>query len=126
MCVGRAYQFFASQKYQSGFNANSLAQTFALIYEHSSIDGANSHSGNRMFFSNWANKRTAIHILKTLADHRNLPVQQPKPDDGSGKSDVTGCEDHLSAEISTCRGRLIPGLVARRQAENGLMGKQQI
>ena len=72
-CVDRSYPFFASQKsIKSGFGANSLAQTFALIYEGAGVQGASSHSGRRTFLTNLANKGTAIHILKTLAGHRSI------------------------------------------------------
>ena len=39
----------------------------ALLFE-----GASSHSGRRNFLTNLANKGTAIHILKTPADHRSI------------------------------------------------------
>ncbi len=72
-CVDRGYPFFASQKsIKAGFNANSLAQTFALLYEGAGLEGASSHSGRRTFLTNLANKGTAIHILKTLAGHRSI------------------------------------------------------
>ena len=72
-CVDRSYPFFASQKsIKAGFNANSLAQTFALLYERAGLEGASSHSGRRTFLTNLANKGTAIHILKTLAGHRSI------------------------------------------------------
>ena len=72
-CVDRSYPFFASQKsIKVGFNANSLAQTFALLYERAGMEGASSHSGRRTFLTNLANKGTAIHILKTLAGHRSI------------------------------------------------------
>ena len=72
-CVDRSYPFFASQKsVKSGFSANSLAQTFALLYEGAGIEGASSHSGRRTFLTTLANKGTAIHILKTLAGHRSI------------------------------------------------------
>ena len=72
-CVDRSYPFFASQKsIKSGFGANSLAQTFALLYEGAGVEGASSHSGRRTFLTNLANKGTAIHILKTLAGHRSI------------------------------------------------------
>jgi integrase/recombinase XerD len=71
--IDRSYPFFASQKsVKSGFSANSLAQTFALLYEGADIEGASSHSGRRTFLTNLANKGTAIHILKTLAGHRSI------------------------------------------------------
>ena len=73
MCVDRSYPFFASQKsIRAGFNANSLAQTFALLYEGAGLEGASSHSGRRTFLTSLANKGTAIHILKTLAGHRSI------------------------------------------------------
>ena len=72
-CVDRNYPFFASQKsIKAGFNANSLAQTFALLYEGAGLEGASSHSGRRTFLTNLANKGTAIHLLKTLAGHRSI------------------------------------------------------
>ena len=72
-CVDRSYPFFASQKsMKAGFGANSLAQAFALLYEGAGVEGASSHSGRRTFLTNLANKGTAIHILKTLAGHRNI------------------------------------------------------
>ena len=72
-CVDRRYPFFASQKsVKAGFSANSLAQTFALLYEGAGLEGASSHSGRRTFLTNLANKGTAIHILKTLAGHRSI------------------------------------------------------
>jgi integrase/recombinase XerD len=57
---------------KAGFNANSLAQTFALLYEGAGLEGASSHSGRRTFLTNLANKGTAIHILKALAGHRSI------------------------------------------------------
>jgi len=72
-CVDRSYPFFASQKsMKSGFGANSLAQTVALLYEGTGVEGASSHSGRRTFLTNLANKGTSIHILKTLAGHRSI------------------------------------------------------
>ena len=72
-CVDRSYPFFASQKsVRAGFGANSLAQTFALLYAGAGLEGASSHSGRRTFLTNLANKGTAIHILKTLAGHRSI------------------------------------------------------
>ncbi len=72
-CVDRSHPFFASQKsIKSGFSANSLAQTFALLYRAAGIEGASSHSGRRSFLTSLANQGTAIHILKTLAGHRSI------------------------------------------------------
>jgi len=72
-CVDRGCPFFASQKsIRAGFNANSLAQTFALLYAGAGLEGASSHSGRRTFLTSLANKGTAIHILKTLAGHRSI------------------------------------------------------
>jgi len=71
--VNNSYPFFASQKsIKDGFSANSLAQTFAALYEGAGLEGATSHSGRRSFLTNLANKGTAIHILKTLAGHRSI------------------------------------------------------
>ena len=72
-CIERNYPFFASQKsVKGGFSANSLSQTFALLYEGAGLEGASSHSGRRTFLTNLANKGTAIHLLKTLAGHRSI------------------------------------------------------
>jgi len=72
-CVERSYPFFASQKsVKAGFSANSLSQTFALLYAGAGLEGSSSHSGRRTFLTNLANKGTAIHILKTLAGHRSI------------------------------------------------------
>ncbi len=72
-CVDRSYPFFASQKsIKAGFNANSLAQTFAQLYAGAGLDGASSHSGRRTFLTNLANQGIAIHLLKTLAGHRSI------------------------------------------------------
>lgn len=72
-CVDRTYPLFASQKsIKRGFSANSLSQTLTQIYQAAGIDGASSHSGRRSFLTNLANKGTAIHLLKTLAGHRNI------------------------------------------------------
>ena len=72
-CVDRSYPFFARQKsIQLGFNANSLAQAFALIYEGAGVEGASRHSGRRTFLTNLATKGTAIYILKMLAGHRSI------------------------------------------------------
>ncbi len=72
-CVERNYPFFASQKsIKAGFSANSLSQTFALLYEGAGLEGASSHSGRRTFLTNLANRGTAIHLLKALAGHRSI------------------------------------------------------
>jgi integrase/recombinase XerD len=72
-CVDRSYPFFASQKsVKSGFSANSLAQTFTLLYRAAGVEGASSHSGRRSFLTKLANQGTAIHLLKVLAGHRSI------------------------------------------------------
>ncbi len=72
-CLDKAYPLFASQKsVKSGFSANSLSQTLTQLYVSAGIEGATSHSGRRSFLTNLANKGTAIHLLKTLAGHRNI------------------------------------------------------
>ena len=62
----------AKKSVKAGFSANSLSQTFALLYEGAGLEGASSHSGRRTFLTNLANKGTAIHLLKTLAGHRSI------------------------------------------------------
>lgn len=49
-CVDLSYPFFASQKsVRTGFSANSLTQTFTLLYEGAELEGISSHSGRRTF-----------------------------------------------------------------------------
>jgi len=62
---------FYTQK-QAGFSANSLTQYFFYLYRSVGLEGASSHSGRRSFLTGLANKGTAIHILKSLAGHRNI------------------------------------------------------
>ena len=62
---------FYTQK-QAGFSANSLTQYFFYLYRAVGLEGASSHSGRRSFLTGLANKGTAIHILKSLAGHRNI------------------------------------------------------
>lgn len=68
-----SYPLFYSQKSaREGFSPNSMTQMVGLIYKGAGIDGATSHSGRRSFLTNLANKGTAIHLLKSLAGHRNI------------------------------------------------------
>lgn len=62
---------FYTQK-RASFSPNTLAQYFLFLYRHVGIEGASSHSGRRSFLTHLANKGTAIHILKSLAGHRNI------------------------------------------------------
>jgi len=62
---------FYTQK-RAGFSANSLTQYFFYLYRAVGLEGASSHSGRRSFLTGLANKGTAIHILKSLAGHRNI------------------------------------------------------
>ena len=62
---------FYTQK-KDGFSANSLTQYFFYLYRAVGLEGASSHSGRRSFLTGLANKGTAIHILKSLAGHRNI------------------------------------------------------
>ena len=62
---------FYTQK-QAGFSSNSLTQYFFYLYRAVGLEGASSHSGRRTFLTGLANKGTAIHILKSLAGHRNI------------------------------------------------------
>jgi integrase/recombinase XerD len=64
-CIDRNYPHYASQKsVKHRFSANSLAQTFALLYRSAGIEGASSHSGRRSFLTRIANQGTAIHLFK--------------------------------------------------------------
>ena len=62
---------FYTQK-RDGFSANTMTQYFHFLYKKAGIEGASSHSGRRSFLTGLANKGTAIHILKSLAGHRNI------------------------------------------------------
>ena len=62
---------FYTQK-RAGFSPNTLAQYFLFLYRNVGLEGASSHSGRRSFLTHLANKGTAIHILKSLAGHRNI------------------------------------------------------
>jgi integrase/recombinase XerD len=62
---------FYTQK-QAGFSANSLTQYFFFLYRKVGLTGCSSHSGRRSFLTGLANRGTAIHILKSLAGHRNI------------------------------------------------------
>lgn len=62
---------FHTQK-QAGFSANSLTQYFFYLYRNVGLTGCSSHTGRRSFLTGLANKGTAIHILKSLAGHRNI------------------------------------------------------
>lgn len=72
-CIDRGYPFFPSQKsVRNGFSSNSLGQAMACMYRAAGFEEASSHSGRRSFLTSLANKGTAIHLLKTLAGHRNI------------------------------------------------------
>ena len=80
-CVDRSYPFFASQKsIRSGFNANSLAQTFALLYEGAGLEGASSHSGRRTAITKWARQISTVggslRDVQLLAGHSALGTTQ--------------------------------------------------
>jgi integrase/recombinase XerD len=62
---------FYTQK-REGFSANTLTQYFFFLYRKVGLTGCSSHSGRRSFLTGLANKGTAIHILKSLAGHRNI------------------------------------------------------
>ena len=62
---------FYTQK-RSGFTANTLAQHFFHLYKAAGLEGASSHSGRRTYLTGLADKGISIHILKSLAGHRNI------------------------------------------------------
>ena len=68
---GLTKPLFYTQK-KDGFSANSLTQYFFYLYRAVGLEGCSSHSGRRSFLTGLANKGTAIHILKSLAGHRNI------------------------------------------------------
>ena len=72
-CVDRSYPFFASQKsIKAGFNSNSLARTFALLYAGAGLEGASSHSGRKTFLTSLAGKGVSVFVLAALAGHRDI------------------------------------------------------
>ena len=67
--MDRSYPFFASQKsIKLGFNANSLAQTFALLYEGAGLEGARMAGINVTVNGAIDAEGTARTIVKTLND----------------------------------------------------------
>ena len=62
---------FYTQK-KDGFSANSLTQYFFYLYRAVGLEGCSSHSGRRSFLTGLANRGIAIHLLKSLAGHRNI------------------------------------------------------
>lgn len=63
---------YTQKNAQRGFTPNTLTQYFLSLYRNVGLAGASSHSGRRSYLTSLANKGTAIHILKTLAGHRNI------------------------------------------------------
>jgi integrase/recombinase XerD len=56
------------------FSANTLCQHFYWLYKAAGVSGASSHSGRKTFCTSLANKGISIHILASLAGHRNIAV----------------------------------------------------
>lgn len=56
------------------FSANTLCQHFYWLYKAAGVSGASSHSGRKTFLTTLANKGISIHILASLAGHRNIAV----------------------------------------------------
>lgn len=69
--VNKEKPLFYTQK-RSGFTANTLTQHFFHLYRDAGIHGASSHSGRRSYLTGLADKGISIHILKSLAGHRNI------------------------------------------------------
>jgi integrase/recombinase XerD len=65
-------QYIKYTQKREGFSANTLTQYFFFLYRKVGLEGASSHSGRRSFLTGLANRGTAIHILKSLAGHRNI------------------------------------------------------
>ena len=59
---------------RKGFTANGMAQHFYWLFKGAGIDGASSHSLRRSFLTSLASKGISIHVLASLAGHRNLQV----------------------------------------------------
>jgi integrase/recombinase XerD len=56
------------------FSANTLCQHFFWLYKAAGVSGGSSHSGRKTFLTTLANKGISIHILASLAGHRNIAV----------------------------------------------------
>lgn len=67
---------FISQKSNTNFNPNALAQKFRRIYDLAGIDGATSHSGRRTFITQLASKGVSVRVLQSLAGHRSIGTTQ--------------------------------------------------
>jgi integrase/recombinase XerD len=64
-CVDRSNPFFASQKsMKSGFSANSLAQTFSLLYLAAGVESSSNHISRRSFLQRLANQGQPFTCLK--------------------------------------------------------------
>ena len=59
---------------RKGFTANGMAQHFYWLFKNAGIAGASSHSLRRSFLTSLASKGIGIHVLASLAGHRNLQV----------------------------------------------------
>lgn len=56
------------------FTANGMTQHFYWLFKNAGIAGASSHSMRRSFLTTLASKGIAIHVLASLAGHKNLQV----------------------------------------------------
>ena len=68
--------FFPTQKRNSGFSANTLAQHLMYIYRRAGIEGASSHSMRRTYITNMAAKGVSVRVLMSLAGHKNISTTQ--------------------------------------------------
>jgi integrase/recombinase XerD len=60
---------FSTQK-RSGFNANTAAYHFHMLYKQAGIAGASSHSGRRSFLTKLSSRSVPVRVLMELAGHR--------------------------------------------------------
>jgi len=68
--------FFPTQKRNSGFSANTLAQHLMYIYKRAGFSDCSSHSARRTFITNMAAKGVSVRVLMSLAGHKNISTTQ--------------------------------------------------
>jgi integrase/recombinase XerD len=61
-----------SQKSETGFSANSLAQWFGLTYRAAGLHGCSSHSGRRKFATTLSQNAVNPKIIQKLLGHRQI------------------------------------------------------
>ena len=58
------------------FSANGLCQRFLQLNDAAGLDKATSPRGRRTFITGLAHKGVNVHVLATMAGHRNMATTQ--------------------------------------------------